>query len=117
MFRIALALALLTTPLQAAEPSPADAYAACLIGYSVLEAMGGNRDAYAAAAVICADLAAAVPETYGDPEGEGGTGAAAVEETVVHWWDALIAPALPVIPDDQAILAPGYTPAPKDGMF
>jgi len=89
-------------PLLAANPvfaqdqhDPARAYEACLVGTYVLEVVDGSDDAFIIATDQCAYLAAAVPEdAYGDPEGEGSLGAAAVEESVIHLVDGVLAEAL-----------------------
>jgi hypothetical protein len=90
---ILMALAVSAVPAFAQDADKAArAYEVCLFGNYVVEARGGvpSGDAFWKASELCQDLAALVPESYGDPEGEGSTGAAAVEESVIHFVDGVL---------------------------
>jgi hypothetical protein len=92
---LGLVASLLSAPALADEADDlARAYEVCLFGNYIVEARADPSDAFWRAAENCRAEAAAVPESYGDAGGEGGTGAAAVEEGVIHFVDAVLGPAL-----------------------
>lgn len=84
---------LVTGPSLAAQ-TPDEAYGACLVGHTTLGATRNElsvSDAFEQAVGLCADLAAQVPEDYCPGES---CGPGVVEEDIIHFIDAILAPKL-----------------------